>query len=217
MKRALQILTIILFVGVVPCTAASVTESDIIGAWTTTSTSIYGEPVVISYYFLADHRAFLASCRLAADGTTSSGSSSGIWELHDDYIYYIYSDSMNGTRYLHLEDCFFKEKAGGGEYHIYGKVPTETALPDGVQVPQGEYSVGDDIPSGKYTIDAGAAPLVTVWTYPKSGIPEFYYIGTKQSSGSVVVNLKDGGRIRVDGGTVYLRKFSGLDLTGIEP
>lgn len=217
MKRAVSIFFVFAILASPLSFAADISEADIIGAWTATYAGLDDEPVVSNYYFLADHRAFLASCRLAADGTTSSGSSSGIWELHDDYIYYIYSDSMNGTRYLHLEDCFFKEKAGGGEYHIYGKVPTETALPDGVQVPQGEYSVGDDIPSGKYTIDAGAAPLVTVWTYPKSGIPEFYYIGTKQSSGSVVVNLKDGGRIRVDGGTVYLRKFSGLDLTGIEP
>lgn len=221
MKKPIAFLCIALIICcVMPCFAADITEKDIIGAWTTTFRSVFDEPVIANYYFLDDSQAFHAFSRVKNDGTTVNECTIGTWELHGDYIYFVFGDGMNDTKYLQFIDGFIKEKSGGDDFNMYGKAPTWEEAHDqsnSAIIPQGEYTISADIPAGRYTIDAGTARRITVWIYPPEGFSDYYYIGTEENEKSVVVNLQEGGRLKIDGASVYLKKFSGLDLTNLIP
>ena len=192
--------------------AEGLTESDFMGAWVNVyDTKDDGASAEI-IYLRDDHKVFYMNRRFSTDGPGLGREYVGSWSVNGDCIHIKYGDNTESDVYM--SGGFLLIPLGGDQYITYGKVPAwgeaEAPQASGVAVPQGEYVIGEDIPAGRYTVDAGDAKRVTVWVYRPNGMSDYYYIGSKENEQTMTANLQDGGKLRIEGASVYLSTFAGL-------
>lgn len=213
MKKLLCVLAVVaLLMG--SAWAEGLTESDFMGMWVDVYDTDGGGAVAEMIYLRDDHKVFYMNHSFKADDTGFGREYVGSWSVNGNCIHIKYGETVESDIYM-SNDGFLLIPLGGDKYITYGKVPVWGEKPDapqlsGVAVPQGEYNVGEDIPAGKYTVDAGDAKRVTVWVYAPNGFADYYYIGTKENEQTMTVNLKEGGKLKIDGATVYMSTFAGL-------
>lgn len=221
------ILVLCLFAGV-PAFADGLTEADFMGTWVNIYDNNSGGAVMEFFHIREDHRVFYLNRRFEKDDPGFGRQYVGSWDVRGNVIHLKYGDNTETDVYM--SDGFLMVPLGGDQYVPFGRVPvwgkdagaTPAAAPDptpeptqavqGVAIPQGEYSIGIDIPAGKYVIDAGPAKRVTVWTYDAEQWVDCYYIGSEENEQTMIVNLEEGGRLRIERATVYLRPFKGFDF-----
>lgn len=84
----------------------------------------------------------------------------------------------------------------------------------GVEVPQGAYAIGTDIPAGKYTIECADVFVMICFFDTEDGAFSYSGSPTKTcklwSDDSMSVDFVDGTFIRVDNGSVLFKPYTGL-------
>ena len=213
MKKVITIVMIAMtLLLTVPAYADGLIVDDFMGMWVNYYDTNSNGATIEAIYLRDDHTVFYMNRRFNASDAGFGREFVGSWEVNGDCIHIKYGDSAESD--LYMSDGFLLIPLGGDQYITYGKVPVwgkvDAPQASGVAVPQGEYVIGEDIPAGRYTVDAGDAKRVTVWVYRPNGMSDYYYIGSKENEQTMTANLQDGGKLRIEGATVYLSALAGL-------
>lgn len=213
MKKAVITIVFMLSIFCIASAAADgLTEADFMGTWARVYDSSDGGAVSEVFYLRDDHTVFYMNQRYDSENPGYGRQYVGSWLVHGNCIHIKYGDNAETDVYM-SNDGFMLIPLGGDKYITYGKVPVWEENPKsndenkGVAVYQGEYSVGEDIPEGRYIVDSGGAYYVTIRIYPAKGMSYYYHIGTSEDSNIAVLNLEYGATIRIEGATVYFSPY----------
>lgn len=189
-------------------------ESIFYGGWALAGEKDDGSAFMEFFYLAPDHKVFYMNRSFTADEEGFGRQAVGSWSVIENGIHVKYGNTAETDAFM-SKDGFFLIPGPGG-YIPYGKVPVygetkENA--DALNVPPGEYYVGEDFPAGRYTIEVSPdnyAVLIKIYENEDDEYGSSYAIGEAYGSYTLNVKLKDGNIVESKSTPFVLTPFAGL-------
>ena len=204
MKKAMLLMVAAIMAVVI--LGASAEEPPFLGTWVLTEQRTDGVLDLSVFTLTQDGHSYWLTYTFPNEGKESplNHSYAGTWKVLDDGRLYVPIAEDGGNTFTLEEDGWLHSTfsynyafARAGSPYVEQIV----AISDWIELKQGVYIIGEDVPAGKYSVIADTS-TITVWVRPDHGMSSFFIVEDDFDSEARVI-LTDG-VLEINGGDATL-------------
>ena len=207
-----------------PVVSHAIDESVFVGTWINeTFNEETGSYSLELLRLTADHQAYFCVQSFTPGEVGFGRESAKTWSVKGNGIHIVLGEYAE-TDAVILDDGRLGFKLVGNAYVPYTRIipqtkpnepePTNTPapnIPDGIRIPQGEFTIGEFIKPGTYRVTLVGDDLAVIWvTKPKQITGTYYSLSSFKGETEAIVQLQEGYTFRVQHSSVILSEMTGF-------